>query len=467
MGSEWEDLTIGDLCYVTDGAHSKVDRVENGVIYLTSKNIGAGHLKLDSFDFISEESFYKLFTDTKKAQRRLRVGDVLMGIIGTFGNCYIYKDSDFFGISSSVAIIRPNFKKLLSQYLYYVISSESFKAVVNKYKGGSVQGYTNIATLKALPLLMPPLEEQQKIVDLLIPLDKKIELNRQINQTLEQMAKALFKSWFVDFDPVIDNALDAGNPIPEALAERAARRQVARANDDFQPLSDDVRQLFPTEFEESELGWIPKGWQSSDVENELTIKGGSTPSTKNLDFWEDGSIHWTSPKDLSGNSSKIILDTDRKITEAGLEKITSGLLPVNTVLMSSRAPVGYLAMSKIPIAINQGYIAIPETKRLSQEFVIYWLDSIMDEIKGVSGGTTFAEISKKTFKSIKMVVPDKGIVNAFSSICAKYLDKVTLNTEENNSLTSLRNSLLPKLISGELRLDSVEVEQAKSLLDGE
>ncbi|HHX8487971.1 TPA: restriction endonuclease subunit S, partial [Vibrio diabolicus] len=198
---------------------------------------------------------------------------------------------------------------------------------------------------------------------------------------------------------------------------------------------------------------------------ELTVKGGSTPSTKNPDFWDGGNINWTSPKDLSDNVSKIMLDTSRKITEKGLAKITSGLLPVNTVLMSSRAPIGYLALTKIPVAINQGYIAIPETKRLSQEFTMYWLDSVMDEIKGVAGGTTFAEISKKVFKEIGIIVPDKSVIAAFSNVVKSNLDKVTSNVEQSKSLTTLRDSLLPKLISGELRLDSPEVEKAKALVD--
>jgi type I restriction enzyme S subunit len=464
MGSEAPMKTLGEVCYITDGAHAKVERQVSGVMYLTSKNIGDGQLKLDSFDFISNDCFSKLFTNTKRAQRRLQTGDVLMGIIGTFGNCYVYKDTDHFGISSSVAILRPDQSKLLPEYLYYYISSASFKAIVEKFKGGSVQGYTNIATLKALPIPLPSVAIQKAIVENLIPLDDKITLNRQINQTLEQMAQTLFKSWFVDFDPVIDNALDAGNAIPDELQARAEQRQALRnaatqqsdasatPAGSVKPLPDNIRQLFPNEFEESELGWVPKGWGVSTAGDELTIKGGSTPSTKNPEFWEGGDVHWTSPKDLSGKQEKVMLSTERKITKAGLGKITSGLLPAETVLMSSRAPVGYLALTKIPVAINQGYIAIPESESLTQEFILYWLDSQIDMIKSISGGTTFAEISKKTFRSIPMVIPSYSVVDAFSKTTSLYLSKISINVEECNSLSALRDSLLPKLISGELEL---------------
>lgn len=149
-----------------------------------------------------------------------------------------------------------------------------------------------------------------------------------------------------------------------------------------------------------------------------------------------------------------MLTTERKITSAGLDKITSGLLPPETVLMSSRAPVGYLAITKIPTAINQGYIAITKTKRLSQEFALYWLDANIDMVKSLSGGTTFAEISKKTFRTIPIIVPDQKTIDWASNIIRSNLDKISANAEECRELEKLRDYLLPKLISGELEVNS-------------
>lgn len=136
------------------------------------------------------------------------------------------------------------------------------------------------------------------------------------------------------------------------------------------------------------------------------------------------------------------------------EKITSGLLPVDTVLMSSRAPVGYLALAKVPLAINQGYIALQCEKVLTPEYTMQFLDSIMDEIKGISGGTTFAEISKKTFRSIKLIVPSKPVIEAFTSIVKVNYDKITENVKQMNSLIETRDYLLPKLITGEVSLEA-------------
>ncbi|WP_051603921.1 restriction endonuclease subunit S [Marinobacter sp. HL-58] len=280
MGSEWPTSSLGKTCYITDGAHAKVERQKRGVLYLTSKNFGQGQIKLDNADYISQEDFNRLFTDTKKSQRRLRNGDVLTGIIGTFGNAYRYRHDDYFGISSSVAILRPNPDILDSDFLYYVITSETFKRTVAAYKGGSVQGYTNIATLKTLPIPLPDLTSQRQIAALLSGLDEKISLNHQINTTLESMAQALFKSWFVDFDPVIDNALAAGNPIPEELKARADARTAL--GDQRKPLPDHIRQQFPDRFVlTEEMGWVPEGWEVNPIGSLIELAyGKSLPATK-------------------------------------------------------------------------------------------------------------------------------------------------------------------------------------------
>ncbi|MCL4110485.1 UNVERIFIED_CONTAM: hypothetical protein GTU68_022367 [Idotea baltica] len=260
-----------------------------------------------------------------------------------------------------------------------------------------------------------------------------------MNETLESIAQALFKSWFVDFDP--------------AQGERTR----AGANDDVLSVHPELVEGFPSEFEfNEEMGWIPKGWVVSDVGSEFNTVGGATPSTKNQDFWEDGDINWTTPKDLSGSQSKVLLETNRRITDLGLQKISSGLLPVDTVLMSSRAPVGYLALAKVPVAINQGYIAIKGEKTLTSEYALLWAESIMDEIKQRAGGTTFAEISKKSFRNIPLFIPDSESVEEYSKLVKDIYNQITHRLQNIESLTKLRDTLLPKLLSGELRIPDAE-----------
>ncbi|EPA8392536.1 TPA: restriction endonuclease subunit S [Escherichia coli] len=352
--------------------------------------------------------------------------------------------------------LRPKEKSELEpEYVGYYLRSPLFRQNMLAFSTMSTRASLNNEMISRLEISYPDRNIQKKIANILLSLDKKTAILKTINQTLEEMSQTLFKSWFVDFDPVIDNALDAGNPIPEALQSRAELRQKVRNSTDFKPLPAEIRSLFPSEFEETELGWLPKGWNITLAGEEFIVKGGSTPSTANEDFWNNGTIHWTSPKDLTGNESKVLLDTAKKITPLGLAKISSGLLPIDTVLMSSRAPIGYLALNKVPMAINQGYIAIPSAKHLSPEYTIYWLDNIMDDIKGIAGGTTFAEISKSAFKTIKLLIPSSDIITEFSRITSNHFDKVVQNTKEIDSLTNLRDTLLPKLISGELSLEDL------------
>ncbi|ENM5734383.1 restriction endonuclease subunit S [Vibrio mimicus] len=472
MANKWPKVTIesiqarskGAIAIGPFGSRLKSDNyVESGVPVIRGTNISSSPNFEGDFVFITSEK-----ADTLGSSNVYQ-NDLVFPHRGAIGEVGIVEADERYVLSSSLMKLTVDSEQMNPMYLYYF-----FKSRVGRHellKNASTVGTPGIGqpltSLKSIEFLKPPLGEQNQIVEILKTLDNKITLNRQINQTLEQMAQTLFKSWFVDFDPVMDNALDAGNPIPDELQHRAEVRKAVRESEGFKPLPDEVRQLFPDAFEESELGWVPKGWGISTAGDEFTVKGGSTPSTKNAEFWEGGDIHWTSPKDLSGKAEKIMLDTERKITAAGLKKITSGLLPENSVLMSSRAPIGYLALAKIPVAINQGYIAIPSTTRLSQEYALYWLDSSIDKIKGIAGGTTFAEISKHTFKSIKMIVPDSKVTDIFSNLAKGYLDKITLNVKEVATLTKLCDTLLPKLISGELRLDEVELAVEQEAVSAE
>ncbi|EKF9627004.1 restriction endonuclease subunit S [Vibrio cholerae] len=467
MGSEIEMMTLGDVCYITDGAHAKVERQSSGVMYLTSKNIGDGQLKLDSFDFISDDCFTKLFTNTKRAQRRLQAGDVLMGIIGTFGNCYVYKNTDQFGISSSVAILRPDQNVLLPDYLYYYISSASFKAIVEKYKGGSVQGYTNIATLKALPIPVPSIGTQKTIVENLIPLDNKITLNCQINQTLEQMAQTLFKSWFVDFDPVMDNALDAGNPIPDELQHRAEARKAVRESEGFKPLPDEVRQLFPDAFEESELGWVPKGWEIKSSGDVIDVRDGTHASPKKS---EHGFPLVTSKNLTSG---RLDLSNAYLISSEDYEEVNKRSKVVNgDILLTMIGTLGVpclISVSEVNFAIkNVGLFRTSQTPLFKNYFFELLKSREMQRyLDSRAAGTTQKYLSLKVLRNIPFLCPSDAVLRVFNQYAQTYESKVQQNTEQSDQLTKLRDTLLPKLISGELHLDEVELAVEQEAVSAE
>ena len=238
--------------------------------------------------------------------------------------------------------------------------------------------------------------EQTAIASVLSSLDDKIDLLHRQNATLEKMAETLFRQWFVE--------------------------------------------------EEKE------GWKEGILDDILTVKGGSTPITGEPAYW-NGTIHWTSPRDITNLNGIYLFDTERKITKLGLSKISSGLLPKGTLLMSSRAPVGVLAFSEVPIAINQGYIAILDNKGYSKEFIYLWLKSNIDTVHSFSNGSTFMEISKSTFKTLQLLIPPKQTLNDFQLLIKPFFEKIKSGQSQICTLKALRDTLLPRLMNGEVTVE--------------
>ncbi|TXK52139.1 restriction endonuclease subunit S [Pontibacter qinzhouensis] len=292
----------------------------------------------------------------------------------------------------------PN-QEIDRMFLYWLLKQTEIIEIANSIASGSVQKDLNHTAFKSIDISFPEdLPTQRRIAEILSALDDKIEMNRRMNKTLEQMAQTLFRQYFVD-------GIDKEN--------------------------------------------LSKGWQEGKLSDLVDVKGGTTPSTKQREFW-DGNINWTSPKDLSSVRFPVLLNTEKKITAAGLKKISSGLLPVGTLLLSSRAPIGYLAITQIPVAINQGYIAILCEKGYSNYFMLYWLKENMSTIIQNANGSTFLEISKSVFKNIALSIPPIELVKEFDAKVDALFQKLVLNEKEISTLTTLRDTLLPKLMSGEI-----------------
>ncbi len=321
-----------------------------------------------------------------------------------------------------------NPERLDYRYLKYALLAEQTSYA--RFSHGTTHQTIYFPEVKAFHLCAPKLDEQKAIADILSDLDDKIELNRRMNRTLEQMAAAIFKAWFVDFEPV---------------------RAKASGATSFPSMPQPTFDALPTTFADSELGPIPDGWEVMPIGDAVQIKGGGTPSTKTPDFW-DGPHHWVTPKDLSGLSDPILLDTSRCLTDAGLAKVSSGLLPRGTVLLSSRAPIGYLAITAIETAINQGFIAMLPGGSLPPSYLLNWASYYLDDIKGNANGTTFQEISKKNFRPLRAIVPSPEVTDDFQSIVGPLYDQVRLNMQESTTLAEARDALLPKLLSGEVRV---------------
>ena len=214
-----------------------------------------------------------------------------------------------------------------------------------------------------------------------------------------------------------------------------------------------VFDALPTRFVDSEIGSAPEGWEVRAIDDVITVKGGGTPSTKNLDYWDGGKHCWATPRDMSRLAHPVLLDTERRITAAGVKHISSGLLPVGTVLMSSRAPVGYLAIAGVPTAINQGFIAMICDGPVPPIFVLNWVSSSMESIKARASGTTFPEISKKNFRTLTVVKPTGDVIVAYQRTAEPLFDLLTACVKENVCLAKIRDYILPRLLSGQVRVE--------------
>ncbi|WP_445362488.1 restriction endonuclease subunit S [Microbulbifer sp. ANSA003] len=340
-----------------------------------------------------------------------------------------------------------------SDYICYALQV----ADIASYISGSTRPKITQADMKKIPISAPPKNVRDSISHVLGVLDDKIELNRETNQTLEKMAQALFKSWFVDFDPVIDNALAAGNPIPDALQARAQRRQQQLAKPDHKPLPEAIRQHFPCEFEHTEaLGWVPKGWNPVTI-SQLCIKvqNGGTPKRSESVFWEKGTIPWLASGEVR---QSIIYSTKNHITENGLKNSSAKLVPKETTVIAMYgATAGQVAFSTIEMTTNQAVCSLIPMKN-SSYFIYLFMERLSSTLANQARGSAQQNISKGIIEATMVASPSPLVMKHFHDLLQPVFNGWEKNLLLNGSLEKLRDTLLPKLISGELRIPDVQKE---------
>ena len=338
--------------------------------------------------------------------------------------------------STEFIIIRGRPEVTDNRFAYYLTQSPTVRDyAISQMTGTSGRQRVPTSALGHIDVSIPPIEEQYRIAHILGTLDDKIDLNRRMNATLEGMARALFKSWFVDFEPV-----------------RAKMEGRWRRGESLPGMSADMYDLFPKRLVPSELGEVPEGWEIRTMGDISDVVGGSTPRTSEVSYWENGTNFFATPKDLSFLSVPVLLKSERQITDAGVARISSGSLPVGTVLLSSRAPIGYLAITEIPVSVNQGFIAMKPKPDISNLFLLYLTRSLHDEIVSRANGTTYLEISKRNFRPIPVVTPPPTTMSAFHRMAKQLYDRIVMNEKEKSTLFGLRECLLPKLVSGQIPL---------------
>ena len=435
MNFEWPVVRLEDVTSVLgDGLHGTPEYDESGDYYfINGNNLDNGRIVINTNTRRAAQSQYE------KYKKKLNDRTILVSINGTLGNIALYNNERvILGKSACYLNVLDGVDK---HFVRYVLTSPEFQNYIHSLATGSTIKNVSLKLMRDFSFRLPPLKFQQAISEVLDSLDKRITLLRETNATLEAIAQALFKSWFVDFDPV--------------CAKQEGREP--------EGIDADTAALFPDGFAESELGLVPKGWEVLPVGETIECVGGATPDTKVHEYWQPEDYAWTTPKDLSGLQSFVLLTTERSISAKGLSRIGSGLLPAGTLLLSSRAPIGYLAITHIPVAINQGYIAMLPGGRLPPLYFLFWCKLNMEIIKNRANGSTFMEISKKAFRPIPALVPSPAILDAFTEVVDPLFNRVVENEKQAQTLTALRDTLLPRLISGQLRLPEAEEDFTETM----
>ncbi|MFN1582096.1 restriction endonuclease subunit S [Vibrio rotiferianus] len=465
MGSDFI-TKIGEIAEVFDGPHATPKKIDTGPYFLSISSLENGQLDLSKSAHLSEEQFVKW---TKRVTPR--EGDVLFSYETRLGEAALMPGGVKACLGRRMGLLRPNLNKVLPEYLLYAYLSPAFQSEIKKRTNhGATVERISLKELPDFEVRIPALNEQKSTVKILKALNEKIALNNQINQTLEQMAQTLFKSWFVDFDPVIDNALDAGNPIPEVFETRVERRKYVRESADFKPLPDDVRQLFPSEFEESELGWVPKGWRGETFNDIFDIASSKRVFAKD---YVDSGVPFYRGKEITELSQGKAVNTEIFISEEKYQELKdkSGAPKAGDILITSVGTIGntYLVREGDKFYFKDGNLTWIRgyKKERIPFFIKEWFKTshAKDAIERVKIGTTQQAITIKALNNIVVLLPSSKILSFYENYLSNTYSKHSANLDENAYLEKLRDTLLPKLISGELRLDSPEVEQAKALVD--
>lgn len=366
-------------------------------------------------------------------------GDLIFVCKGSPGQVCVTPDPVNFCIAQDMVAVRANPAKVYPPYLFAALRSEEMQsAIVNMHVGTLIPHFKK-GDFDKLEIPLPDEPTQRFTGDMYLSLTEKIELNRRMNETLEGMAQAIFRDWFVDFGPTRRKAAGEADPVAimGGLTPDAARAAELAA-------------LFPAAFGDDGL---PVGWAETAIGDLVKAQGGSTPSTGDETLWAPAKHYWATPKDLSNMNELALFDTARQISDAGLAKITSGLLPVGAVLLSSRAPIGYLAIAQVPVAINQGFIGLAPTAEVGSAYLYCWCKANMDKIVANANGSTFQEISKKNFRPITSALPaDRRLIAEFGKVAEPLFARLIAGASENRTLAETRDYLLPRLMSGAVRV---------------
>ncbi|OXZ26685.1 restriction endonuclease subunit S [Finegoldia magna] len=386
-------------------------RQRGHTLFLNNKNIINNYLD-DSFgEYISEEKSNLL------RKGKLERGDLVISTRGSIGNVGYYSSdirTENIRINSGMLIIRNFDNSIDTEYLYVLMRSNFMKQRYKERISGSVQNQLPIRDFKKIKIPIPDLHSQIIIKNVILTLDSKIEINNKIISNLESQAQAIFKSWFVDFEPFQDG-----------------------------------------DFVESELGMIPKGWEVKELGEVADCKLGGTPSRKKREFW-NGDIPWINSGEV--NKDRII-EPSEYITEDGLKNSATKLLKRKTTLVAiTGATLGQVSLLEIDCCTNQSIIGIEPNEKIPYEYIYLFIKNNINKIISNQTGAAQQHINLNDIRTSKIIIPQSRIMTEYVKIVSLLMSKVEKNYFENTKLAELRDALLPKLMAGEIDVSNIKIE---------
>lgn len=406
---------LEDVCeFINGGAWSDKEYVPQGLPVLKVTNCKPKGFLINDINYLPTSSA------TKYAKHKVQRGDVIIATVGSHPNlvdsaagrsCIINSLVDGFYLNQNAVCVRTKDNDILDQgYFGYHAKYREFQHYIQmRGRGAANQMRIAIGAIKGYEFDFPEIDIQRKIAYILSAYDNLIENNQKQIKLLEEAAQRLYKEWFVDL-------------------------------------------RFPGHEDVDIIDGVPEGWTKKNMADVCNSIGGGTPSTKIEGYYRDGNIKWVTPTDITRNNSLILLDTDKKITEDGLNNSSAKIVPPYTILMTSRASVGYFGLCEHKVCTNQGFISCIPYQENIRFYLLYNLMNRVDEIRAKASGSTFLEISKKTFRELKIMVPADYVLNEYTKQIYPMIHQMEILTKKIEKLRGTRDRLLPKLMSGEIEV---------------
>jgi type I restriction enzyme S subunit len=435
----WEYVPLANLvedsrgiCYgiVQPGSAS-----DFGVPILRVNNVRHGRITIEDALRVSPD------IEARYVRSRLRGGEIVLTLVGSLGESAIVPpELAGWNVARAVGVI-PVANRTDTPWVEFCLRAPLLQHYIRIWATTTVQATFNLRDVAKLPIPMPPPTEKRAIACILGALDDKIELNRRMNRTLEAMARAIFQSWFVDFDPV--------------RAKLALRGSEGAAGQAPAWLKPEIAALFPDRLVEVEGREMPEGWKLGSFLDVAELLSGGTPSTSNAEYW-NGDIPWVSAKDVGGAKGSFLLETEKTITPLGLQRSSTRILPAYTTIITARGTVGSYCLLGIEMAMNQTNYGLRAKSGVGDYFIFFSIAEMIEHLRQHAYGTIFDTITTKTFQDTKTVRPSAPILDRFQEMTAPIMAKVLGNERQSRTLTALRDTLLPQLISGALRVADAE-----------